>query len=77
MADGVAPPKKVTLCLIGLDGNAFNLLGHFQRAAREQGWSAAEIKSVLAEAASSDYDHLLRVLLRHTVPPGDDPQPRD
>ena len=77
MADGVATPKKVTLCLIGLDGNAFNLLGHFQRAAREQGWSAAEIKGVLTEATSSDYDHLLQVLLRYTVPMGDDPQRGD
>jgi hypothetical protein len=77
VADGIAPPKKVTLSLIGLDGNAFNLLGHFQRAAREQGWSTAEIKSVLADATSSDYDHLLQVLLRHTVPLGDDPQRGD
>ena len=77
MADGVTPTKKVTLCLIGLDGNAFNLLGHFQRAAREQGWSAAEIKSVLTDATSSDYDHLLQVLLRHTVPQGDELQSRE
>jgi hypothetical protein len=64
--------KKVTLQLVGLDGNAFNLLGQFQRAARRQGWSPEETKVVIDEATSGDYDHLLQVLIQHTEPPNDD-----
>ena len=60
--------RKVCLELVGLDGNAFNLLGQFQRAAREQGWPAAEIKAVIDEATSADYDHLLQTLIKHTGP---------
>jgi hypothetical protein len=58
--------KKVRLTLVGLDGNAFALMGAFQRAARKQGWTQAEINAVLAEAKSGDYDHLLATLITHT-----------
>jgi hypothetical protein len=60
--------KKVKLDLVSLDGNAFNLLGQFQRAARKQGWSQQEIDVVIAQATSSNYDHLLQVLIEHTDP---------
>ena len=60
--------SKVKLTLVGLDGNAFNLLGHFQRAARDQGWLPEQIKAVLDDATSGDYDNLLRVLVAHTEP---------
>lgn len=49
-------------------GNAFNLLGHFQRAAREQGWTEREIKDVIDKATSADYEHLLQTLIKHTEP---------
>ena len=54
--------KKVKLNLVGLDGNAFSLMGAFQKAARRQGWSADEIKVILDECMSGDYDHLLATL---------------
>jgi hypothetical protein len=57
--------KKVKLTLVGLDGNAFILLGRFERVARRQGWSDAEIKTVIAECQSSDYNHLLCTLMDH------------
>lgn len=60
MSDPVT--KKVRLRLVGLDGNAFALLGAFQAAARKQGWSPDEIKAVMDDAMSGDYEHLLRVL---------------
>lgn len=63
-----AAHRKVKLNLVGLDGNAFNLLGQFQRAARKQGWSQQEIDVVIAQATSSNYDHLLQVLIEHTDP---------
>ncbi|GAC1700234.1 MAG: hypothetical protein NVS9B4_01260 [Candidatus Acidiferrum sp.] len=58
--------KKVKLNLVGLDGNAFVLLGTFSREAKRQGWTASEIKAVLDEARSGDYNHLLNTLMDHT-----------
>lgn len=57
--------KKVKLNLEGVDGNAFVLMGAFSRAARHQGWSESDIKSVLDDAKSSDYDHLVATLVSH------------
>ena len=57
--------KKVKMELVGLDGNAFALLGAFQKNACRQGWSPEEIKKVMDEARSGDYDHLLVTLDSH------------
>jgi hypothetical protein len=54
--------KKVKMTLVGLDGNAFVLLGMFQNKAKQQGWTKEEIMKVIDDATSSDYEHLLRVL---------------
>ena len=61
------PPKYVELRLVGLDGNAFSLLGAFQRAARRQGWSKEDIQKVIEEAKASNYDHLIYVLSSHCI----------
>jgi hypothetical protein len=61
----VAVMKKVKLTLIGLDGNAFALMGAFSQAARRQGWTPEEIKKVLNECMKGDYDHLLNTLSDH------------
>ena len=58
--------KKIDLELEGLDGNAFALMGSFQKQARREDWTAEEIKEVLDEAESGDYDHLLQTLIAHT-----------
>jgi hypothetical protein len=58
--------KRVNLELVGLNGNAFVLLGAFQRAARKQGWTKEEIDIVMNEAQSSDYNHLLATLITYT-----------
>jgi hypothetical protein len=54
--------KKVKLQLVGLDSNAFSILGAFSSAARRQGWSKEEINAVTKEAMSKDYDHLLATI---------------
>ena len=54
--------KKVKLNLVGLDGNAFNLMGQFSSAARRRGWAKDEIDKVLKECMSGDYDNLLVTL---------------
>jgi len=57
--------KKVKLTLIGLDSNAFAIMGAFQKAARRQGWTQEEIKKVLDDAKNGDYDHFLSVIMNH------------
>ena len=58
--------KKVDLELVGVDGNAFNVVGVFRRQARKEGWEEAEIGKVTEEAMSGDYNHLLATILLHT-----------
>ena len=65
------PPKYIELRLVGLDGNAFYLLGAFQRAARRQGWDKEDIQKVIEEAKAGNYDHLLFTLVSHCTDPED------
>jgi len=58
--------KKVNLDLVGLDGNAFSLMGAFQRQAKRENWTTEEIKLVIDECMSGDYDHLVSTLMEHT-----------
>lgn len=57
--------KTVNLDLVGVNGNAFMIMGVFQRQAKREGWSTSEIEMVLAEAKSGDYDHLLATIVNH------------
>lgn len=57
--------KKITLTLLGLNGNAFSLIGTFIKQARREGWTQEEIDAVTNDAMSGDYDHLLRTLMEH------------
>jgi len=47
--------------LIGIDGNAFNVMGYTRRAMVREGFTREEIDSYLKDAMSSDYNHLLAV----------------
>jgi hypothetical protein len=58
--------KKVKMKLVGLDSNAFSLMGAFKQNARRQGWNKEEIDVVMKKCMSGDYDNLLRVLIEHT-----------
>lgn len=58
--------KKVKMKLVGLDGNAFSLMGAFKQNARRQGWNKEEIDVVMKKCMSGNYDNLLRVLMEHT-----------
>jgi len=55
--------KKVNLNLLGLNGNAFSLMGAFQKQARRDGWTQEEINEVLNECKKGDYNHLLQTLI--------------
>lgn len=54
--------KKVKLKLIGLDGNAFSLMGAFRKQAKRENWTDEEIKEVIDDCMSGDYQHLLSTL---------------
>ena len=58
--------KQIDLELVGLDGNAFALMGAFSKQAKREGWTEEEIKSVLDECKKGDYNHLLQTLIKHT-----------
>lgn len=52
--------KEVRLKLVGLDGNAYSLMGAFQRQARREGWTPEEIQTVLDQCTSGDYNNLVK-----------------
>ena len=60
--------KTVNLDLVGVNGNAFMIIGVFQRQAKREGWSKEEIDLVLTEAKSGDYNHLLATIENHCEP---------
>ena len=60
---------KVNLKMVGLDGNAFAIMGAFQAQARREGWTKEEINEVLDEARSGDYSHLVATITDHCVNP--------
>ena len=58
--------KRVCMNLVGLDGNAFALMGAFSKEAKRQGWDSDEIQMVIDECKTGDYDHLLFTLMQYT-----------
>jgi hypothetical protein len=57
--------KKVKLKMVGLDGNAFSILGAFRRQAAKEKWTKDEIQEVLDQAMSGDYYHLVGTIADH------------
>ena len=49
--------------LIGMDGNAFAILGHVCEALRRGGCSGEFVAAFRKEATRSDYNHLLAVCM--------------
>lgn len=68
--------KTLNLELVGVDGNAYAVMGVFSRQARREGWTQEEIDSVLEEAQSGDYDHLLSTIMTYCEPQ-DEEEPED
>ena len=48
-------------CLVGVDGNAYAVVGYVRNAMKQSGFNEQEIKAYLDDAMSSNYDHLLAV----------------
>lgn len=57
--------KTVDLDLVGIDGNAWSILGYFRREAKRQGWSNDEIDIVSKQATSGNYDNLLATIMMY------------
>ncbi|WP_439131436.1 hypothetical protein [Polaribacter sp.] len=64
--------KTVNLDLIGVNGNAFVIMGVFRRQARKEWWTQQEINLVIEEAKSSDYNYLLATIENHCEPKDDE-----
>ncbi len=60
--------KTVNLQLVGVNGNAFAIIGAFRRQAKNENWTDAEIELVQTEAISGDYERLLAVFATHCEP---------
>ena len=45
--------------LVGIDGNAFSIMGYTRKAMKEQGYSDSEIKSYADKVMQHDYSHLI------------------
>ena len=60
--------KTVNLDLVGVNGNAFMIMGVFRRQAKKEGWLQEEIDAVLKEAKSGNYNHLLATIENHCEP---------
>lgn len=49
--------------LIGIDGNAFSIMGYVSKAMKRTGYSREDIDKYLKSAQSSDYYNLVQVSL--------------
>ena len=47
--------------LVGINGNAYSIMGYVQKAMQEQNFSKEDINNYLSDAKSDDYNHLLQV----------------
>ena len=64
--------KTVDLDLVGVNANAFAIMGTFSRQAKREGWTKQEIDLVLDEAKTGDYNHLLATIILHCEPNDED-----
>jgi uncharacterized protein YhaN len=69
---GKVVDKTVKLNLVGLDGNAYNLMGRFRAQARREKWTSEEIDLVMAECQKGNYDDLVYTLIEHCDMSSDD-----
>jgi hypothetical protein len=57
--------KKPKLQLVGMDGNAFSILGRARSAATKAKWPADKWETVRKDMTSGDYNHLLAVAMEN------------
>lgn len=52
-------------CLVGIDGNAYAVMGYVRRAMKECGFEQSEINAYTSQAMSGDYNNLLCVSIEY------------
>jgi len=58
--------EKPIVRLVGLDGNAFLIMGLCRRAATKAGWSEEKTTALVRQMmGASSYDNLLQVVMEH------------
>ncbi len=60
----VRPYGDIKIKLVGMDGNAFSIMGRVRSAMQKADVPKDEIKVILDDMMSGDYDHLLQVAMR-------------
>jgi len=63
---------QAELQLVGLDGNAFSIIGAVKRAMRNAGFSSKAQKEMSEAAMSGDYNNVLQTAMMWTESPEDD-----
>ena len=53
--------------LVGIDGNAFSIIGTVQRELRRAGNSSEVLDAFMEEATSGDYDHVIQTAIAYTA----------
>lgn len=60
--------RKIELDLTGPEGNAYVVMGTVQGLMKKLGYHEAQIKAVITEMMSKDYEHLIAVAEKHFGP---------
>jgi len=61
----MADPKKPTVKLSGIDGNAFTIMGVVSKALRRAGFPEADVEKYMEESMAGDYNNLLRIAAKY------------
>ncbi len=56
---------KPTVNLIGVDGNAYHIIGLCTKAARKAKWNKEQILSFQREMMSGDYNNVLQTAMKY------------
>jgi hypothetical protein len=59
------PSIRPSVNLVGIDGNAFNVIAVCLKAARKAGMPKEDIELIQKEMTSGDYNHLLATALKY------------
>ena len=57
--------NKPKVKLVGLDGNAFSILGRAVNAMRKEGWTKEKIDEFRGEAMSGSYNYLITTVMKY------------
>lgn len=63
---------EISVPLVGMDGNAFFIIGQVMKALRRGGVDQSEVELFRKEATAGDYNHLLSTVMDWVDTSGDD-----